>query len=438
MPKAYAIIGGGISGLTVAYRLKKHDPAAHIRLFEQSSRTGGWIDTRSIDGFLLEMGPRSLRPQGKGAFTLQLIEELGLQEDVIEANASARVRYLYENKQLRALPHSLTSFIFSPLFPLCLKAAWQDWRAIPGEKPDESVHHFVERHFGANLAERLADPLTLGIYAASSRDLSLQACFPEWAELDREHGSLLKGMFAKKSSAGYPRSHWIAAKQKGPIFSFKNGMRTLVEALHQKIEDSLYLNAEVQHLQFQPEGIEVIQKDGSSFFADHVFSTVPLQQLKTFAHIPVPELPLSSVAVAAIGFDKQLLKHKGFGYLIPSKEQENILGMVWDSCTFPQQNQHSDQTRLTVMMAGGSSRDFKTIALEALARHLHIEEKPDALEIKEAINAIPLFPIGYRQWLGDMQEIYQKKHLTLLGPAFNGVAVNDCIASAFSIRMAGK
>lgn len=426
----YVILGAGITGLVQGYQLKKKEPNAKITVMEKSHRVGGWIESRHCNGFLCEMGPRSFRPQGKGLRTLELIQELGLQSEVIKPDPAAKIRYLYEEGSLRALPYGLGSLLLSPLLPLLIKAAWRDFRVARGCREDESIFAFAERHFGVEVAERLVDPLTLGIYASDCRQLSIQACFPFLAESEQSHGSLLRAAFASKKQAEQA-SPWIADMQKEPFLSFKQGMETLVHALKEKLDGHIQLNSAACGLNFLPRGVEILQENKPPLFADHVYSTLSTGALSSLL-AGIPTTSASSVAVVSLGFDKRVLKQKGFGYLVPSREKETILGMVWDSSAFPQQNNHDEQTRLTVMIDAKKPQDFVSIALDALKRHLHIATAPDHVECKVAFSAIPRYAIGHRQTSEEIKSAYAKQtpHLTLMGTHFHGVSINDCISSA--------
>jgi len=423
------VLGAGITGLSLAWQLKKQHSSADIVVLEKSQRAGGWIETRNIDGFLFEMGPRSCRAKGKGAYTLRLIEELGMQDEVILADPASKIRYVYENRKLQALPHSFGTLLTSPFLPLFLKAAWRDWRSQPQHRSDESVFDFAERHFGKGMAERFVDPLTFGIYAANCRDLSVGSCFPQWVEWERSHGSLIKAAFAKKKPL-FEMSPWVKKMQKASIFTLKDGMESLVHVLVKRLGGSVRINTSAEALKFKENGIEVILSNGESLFASHVYSTLPQPALSKIVNGPLVEVPQSSVAVVGLGFNRQVLNKKGFGYLVPSREKEDILGMVWDSSAFPQQNAHPDQTRLTIMIDASKPKDFKGIALETLRRHLGIGALPEVIDIKEAANAIPKYVVGHREKMDLFRAEVSKRspHLTLLGTQFQGVAVNDCVA----------
>lgn len=430
----HVILGAGISGLCLAWLLKNKFPADDIVIVEQSNRAGGWIESRQKQGFLLEMGPRSLRSSGKGLYTLQLIEQLGLEKSVIKADPAAHIRYVYENGRLRALPCSIATLLFSSYLPLLLKAVWRDLRSPAGQKKDESVYSFACRHFGIEVAERFIDPLTLGIFAADCRHLSIGACFPLWADWDQSHGSLIKAALKKEKKVP-PASPWIADMQKAPLFSFSEGLETLVLALAQKLPACIHLQSEVQRLHALPDGMEVELANCARLKASHVYSTLPALSIAKLIEAPALQLSASSVAVVGLGFNQLVLKKRGFGYLIPTKEKEAVLGVVWDSCAFPQQNRHFNQTRLTVMIDAKDAKDFKKVALDALRKHLNIEATPDLIEEKVVQKAIPRYPIGYPSTAASFLQEAKKRypHLTLMGTAFHGVAVNDCIAHAFSV-----
>lgn len=426
----YVILGAGISGLALAWQLQKLHPQADVHVLEKSARIGGWIETRHRDGFLFEMGPHSIRAKGKGFYTLKLVEELGMQEEVIAPNPAAKRRYLYQNKKLIPLPHNVPSMLFSGRLSLLLQAAWQDWRTPPAICADESIYDFGCRHFGKEFTEQMLDPLTWGIFAGNCRNLSVQACFPEWVQDEGLHGSLLKAAWRRKRPA-LAGSEWISHMQKEAIFSFRQGIGSLVEALSRRIKN-ICLGTHVINMRFEPEGIQLELSSQQKLWADHVFSTLPPVEIGKLLPIPEWQIPYATVGVVAAGFHAQAIPKEGFGYLVPTREKESILGMVWDSSVFPEQNKPG-QARLTVMIEAKEPKDLKSIALDAMARHLHIKACPDSLEVKIAHSAIPHYPLGYKQHRHMMLQLIDSlsPHLTLLGTAFHGVSVNDCIAQAF-------
>lgn len=325
-----AIIGGGIGGLSAAWSVQKKYPDAEIVLFEKADRLGGWIRTRWDEGFLFEQGPRTFQV-GKCPHLMKLILELGLK--IVEA--PPQKRYLYVGGKMR----SMGSFLFRMLPALALEPFVRS--KCQG---DESIQSFATRRFGKWMAETLFEPMTLGIYGGDFRKLSIRACFPTLYELEKK-GSVLKGFFG-------------ASK---PLFTIEGGMEKLIDALKEKIRMEVHLNTE-------PEEID----------ADLVIKALP------------PPFPKQSLWVVNVGFRKDLLTKKGFGYLVPTKEKEMVMGAIFDSCIFPLK---ADETRITFMLRA-EAQDPKEVVLDALKRHLHISDAPDFLSCFFALNAIAQFPVG--------------------------------------------
>lgn len=452
MLKHFIILGAGISGLSLAWFLKKRfNDNIRITVLEKNHRVGGWIQTIKKDNFLFELGPRSCRPKGNGIETLRLIEDLGLQDQVILGNSSSKKRYIFLNQRLRSLPTGLFSLASSPFFWNILKGLVRDLLSSRSQNNrEETIYEFTMRRLGKKFAEELIDPLTSGIYAGDIRRLSLKSCFPKLYEWEQQYGSVIKGGFLSSRSRYQSETPFIQEVQKYSLFSFKNGMETLTQKLASQLSQHLKLDCTVEQIQFHSNFVEVRTSNNEVFHGDHVFSTLPPSSLEKILGSSNPNLsklliniPNASVAVVSLGFKKEILKQKGFGYLIPSKEKEKILGVVWDSCVFPEQNFFKTETRLTVMIGGShmlnfdslTKNDFLKIAIEAIQKHLKIREIPDCIHVALAKEAIPQYLIGHEDLtLKIKQELRQiSSGFTLLGNAFNGVSVNDCISEAKKI-----
>jgi oxygen-dependent protoporphyrinogen oxidase len=441
------ILGAGISGLSLAWFLQKnYGDQIDVTLLEKSNRVGGWIQTIQKDGFLFELGPHSCRANNLGHSTLELIEELGLQDQVITAHASAHKRFLYTNQRLQALPSSLLSCIFSPLMRGVPAALFRDWRTPCGTGEDEAIYAFISRRFGHEIAEQFMDPLVSGIYAGDIRKLSIQSCFPQLLQWEQKYGNVLHGMFSKKPHAN-AGSDFIQAVQKHAIFSFKEGMETLPLALANSLGKSVKKSSAVKSLRLFPKQVLVELENGEILQADHLFSTISANSLSQLISQDHPELATklntitsTSVAVVNLGYHQNVLKQQGFGHLVPSKEGEDVLGVIWDSSVFPQQNSNQSQTRLTVMLGGAhkphlcleSENQIYERAVKAVKKHLNISLSPDVYHVSIARDAIPQYEVGHQARVsGIMQELQRGfPRLTCLGSSYHGVSINDCIAHA--------
>jgi oxygen-dependent protoporphyrinogen oxidase len=388
--KHVVILGGGISGLTAAFTLHKLMPQGlKITLYEAQKNGGGWISTIEKEGFLFERGPRAFRSSGKGRFTLDLVKQLGCERELIEASPDAQKRYLWHNGRLQRL---------SPLFLLrngLLQACLKDQASQKGER-EESIGEFFTRRMGKKWTDIVIDPIVTGIFGGSLHDISVQAAWPQIYAWEQAYGSILRGFFSRRS------------QEKTRLLSFKNGMQTLPQKLWMHLQSRIEIHTEtpicsLEHLQ-----------------ADHIISALPAYALPSL----FPDLPrIDSVTLTTInlGWRKKVLGISGFGYLIPSKEQEPILGTTFDSAVFQQQAEA--QTRVCVMMRGHNAQAL-AIALEALERHVGIKDAPDAVDVHTAYHAVPQYAIGHRARLQSLQT----PNISFVGNFLQGVGVNDCIA----------
>ncbi len=426
------ILGGGISGLSTAFYLQKALPAARITLVEQQKRLGGWIRTELQEGFLFEKGPRGFKCSGHGQDILQLIEEAGLQHQLIACSPEAKKRYVFHQGRLHPAPGSLWQMFSSPLtrdlLPQILREAFIK-KAPPA---DESIYHFIERRYSKEAAERLIDPLTACIYGGDIRALSVQSCFPALKEWEQQHGSLLIGGLKQ---AFRPR------RRSGPsLATLKEGMQSLVHALADRLRGELLLGEKALSITSLDNGIAVDLENGKRLEADALISTLPIDALSSIAKMPAIATPSASIAVVNVGWNKPVLKDKGFGCVFPSRSLSPLLGIVWDSSAFPQQNSHPEQTRLTLMIGGThypeaailKEKDLNIMTIELLKSHLNIDAAPDAIAFFRAKNAIPQYLVGHQKKADEWKKELIKKFPKLFpsGTPWDGVALGSCIVQS--------
>jgi protoporphyrinogen/coproporphyrinogen III oxidase len=421
--KRIAILGAGISGLSLARSLSEKSPAYEISLFEKSARPGGWIESESESGFLFEGGPRIFKVS-RCKELLELVEALELKDKLIFSADNANVRYLFENQRLQRFPTGLWSFLTSPLTRPLLFALTKEWRIPAREGVDESIFDFAARRFGTRVAELLFDPLTLGIYAGDIRRLSLRSCFAPLKKWEEEWGSVTKGALKQRRKRG----------SSSALFSFKGGMSTLIDALVDRCGATLHLNQEVKSLKFEKGEVELL---GQRF--DHLFIALPAHA--TAELIPDAEIAsllraivFQSVTVVNLGYTQKLDYPQGFGYLIPSKEGEKILGAIFNSAIFPQQSCHPEESRFTFMLreGGESKEEALEIALEGMRRHLKIFTAPTATSVKKISHALPQYEVGHGEKIARLEAAMAERFPTcsLLGNYLHGPSVNDCVTLA--------
>lgn len=344
------ILGGGITGLSAAWFLKKKDPSAEITLLEKENRLGGWIQTVKEGGYLFEKGPRTFQ-LGRSPHLLKLIQELNL--EILKSDPAAAKRFIFHQGKLR----SISSFL-PTLIPYLIRELF----IAPSNKQDESIYDFAARRFSPKIAEALFDPLTLGIYAGDIRKLSIRACFPALYQWEREKGSIVFGL-------------WSSSKKEKGLFTLKGGMQTLIHELEKRLAIDIVFNCPVEKI-----GEQEVFAGGKLWRADRVISALPLS------------LPHRSIWVVHLVFEGDVLEKKGFGYLVPTQEKESLLGMIFDSAIFPDQGQRK-KTRLTAMVRAEEKNPLES-ALSASMRHLGIHQKPIYSSSFFAKSAIPQMEVG--------------------------------------------
>lgn len=450
------VLGGGVSGLSLSHYLRQRfGKGIELTVIEQSKRFGGWINSFHKEDSVLELGPKSLRAFGNGKVVLSLANELGISNSVIFGDSAAKARFLYLNGKVEKVP-SLSPTFLSAVLP-ALKEPFV--KRTPSE--DESIASFVSRRFGHAALSSLVEPLVLGIYGGNCSKLSIRSCFPAFHQAEVNGQSVITSMF---SSAQQPKEQYpaevmelIKQAQKSGVFSFRGGVNTLIDALAGSLstDNLLMVNKQPTSLNFSSAGAQVELSTGETISCDHVFSTIPsyaLAGLLADNHLTskLNAIPFISIGVASMLFkdpkvDSQI--KNGFGYLVPPKERQPILGVAFDSKIFPQHKQNPTDTILSVMMGGDTSIDnssainvetatpeqLKEVALETLRRHLGITAQPEECLVKVCRNAIPQYHVGHHKLVEQIHTMVadvSNKRLTASGNCFGRVGVPDCIVQS--------
>lgn len=192
----------------------------------------------------------------------------------------------------------------------------------------------------------------------------------------------------------------------------------------------------------------------------HIISALPAYELAPLVAPYSPEAAqlLNSIeyvdmATVSLTFDDSVNRFipkdlQGFGYLVPPHENQDILGVVFDSVNFPEQSSTPFETRLTVMMGGDpsaipdplsrihvdalSDNELIERAHKTLSRHLGIEEEPSITHVYRNLRSIPQYHVGHSKKVARVKQLLSEHMpgIVVAGAAFDGVSVNDCITSA--------
>ncbi|SDY28886.1 protoporphyrinogen oxidase [Hymenobacter psychrophilus] len=329
---AIAIIGGGISGLTLAWGLQR--AGVDYDLFEADTRPGGTICSEQHEGYLLEVGPNSLQLSDELA---ALFGELGLNDKIQDAAAVSQNRYVLRAGAYQPLPGTPPGLLTSKFFSL--KGRYNMVREL-FRKPEpvnelETLSAFFTRRFGPEVVEYALNPFISGIYAGDPAQLLLHKTFPQLAALEQQHGSVLRGLMKGKSKAGRRR-----------IVSLAGGLQTLPATLAAKLRRAHFGQAATRLHRHTDDGRWELETTAGP--APRLYKQVVLA-LPTYAAAPLlaEQFPEQAAALAAVyyppmaavytAYQRADVGHplNGFGALHPKAEQPYAAGSIWTSSLFP-------------------------------------------------------------------------------------------------------
>jgi protoporphyrinogen/coproporphyrinogen III oxidase len=441
---AVAIVGGGIAGLTAAYRLKQR--GVRVVVYEAGERVGGAIRTRRSDGYVAELGPNSLSTPSPALRAL--ITELGLEPSLIVASPAAKKRYVVRKNRLLPLPMSPQDFLTTRLLSNGAKlAVFGEPLVDSGDSPvEESIATFVRRRFNQEVVDYVANPFVAGIYAGDPEQLSVRHALPKLYGLERTHGSIIKAfggmMRARKRDADA-----AATAMAGGMVSFRTGLQELPDALGRELHAEIRLKAPVTQLRSGPKGWTVGAAFQQAELYDAVVYAAPAHcideidldfpagdRVGTLASIGHPP-----VAVLVLGFRREDVAHPldGFGFLVPEVERRHVLGVLFSSTLFPDRAP-DDHVTLTAFVGGVRNPDLAhadqpTITarvMDDLRALLGAKGEPTFRAFHLWPKAIPQYDLTYGRFKDIMDEAERRNPgFALAGSYREGVALGDAIAS---------
>jgi oxygen-dependent protoporphyrinogen oxidase len=463
IPKRHIIVvGGGITGLTAAWTLAEEARRAGLplacTLLEESSLWGGKIRTKRVDDLVLEAGPDSFLSQKP--WGLQLCDQLGLTDRLIQTVEAHKKTFVYSRGALRELPEGLVvivptkiaPFVRSGILSLPGVARMGMDMLLPARQggSDESMAAFFSRRLGEEAYERVVEPLMAGIYAGDGRHLSLRATFPRFLDMEREHGSLIRGMLrergkAQKSAPTGRRAHTM-------FVTLKGGLAELVEALLVRLRAAgvdARSGTRVHALRAKTRGparwtYEIGLGEGPTLQADAVILATPafvtaelVRGLSPGAAELLGMIPHASTATLSLAYKASEVAPwvKGFGFVVPRVEQRAILAATWTSSKWPDRAAASHT--LVRCYLGGTGREqvlagddaaLVRLAKEELRSLTGLTGEPWYQEVNRWERGMPQYTIGHLTRLEEiMQQLKRFDGLYLAGAGYRGIGIPDCI-----------
>ncbi|HSJ85327.1 MAG TPA: protoporphyrinogen oxidase [Acidimicrobiia bacterium] len=441
------VVGGGISGLVAARRLKS--AGADVRLIEKSARLGGVVVTDHDDGFLVEGGPDSF-VAGK-AHVLELAEELGLADEVIPVGPDAGGAYVWWQGGLHPLPGGFLLMVPSRLGPL-LGSSLLSWRGkarvladlvLPRQATggdDESLESFVTRRLGREALDRIAEPLVAGIHAAEPATMSVRASFPRFLEMERKHRSLiLAARAAARVGARSGLSHFASLRQ---------GMGRLITALSDGLEpQEIRTGVAVTSVAENGDGgYRVTSSDGNDIRARAVILATPSRVTSTLLSGMEPEAArliggIEQVATAAVTLayrTGELPALSGTGFVVPAAARRRVIGVSYLSRKWGGRVPDPSFTLLRVFVGGPGGQVLaraaqdrvRAVAIEELETLVGIAARPVRSWAHVWEDGLHKYTVGHLDRVARVESMLAARPgLALAGAALYGVGLNECIAS---------
>lgn len=461
-----AIIGGGIAGLAAAYELEKSGAA--YTLFEGRNRVGGSIQSRTVNGTVLEGGPDSFISEKPAA--AELARELGLGPDLIPSNDADRKTWIVVGKRLVALPDGLMFLVptklvptaLTPLFSLGTKVR-MGLELLHPPRPsteDESVAALVERHFGKEAVDRLADPLLSGIYGGDASQLSARTVLPRLVEMEAEYGSLTRGMLAahKKMRAAMAArasangASANGAKPTGPrgIFTtLRGGLQQMIDALQARLDPrSVRLETPVQAVERTAAGWQVTAGGSAEIFDAVIFASPAYMAGSLLSRVDaqlgqeLESIPYSSSITLNLVYDESRIGTlpEGFGFLVPASSGRAML-----ACTFVHRKflgrTAPGKAVLRTFLGGMRNEALMSepdnVLLATVRRELSEIlgprvlgplMEPELVQVMRWRRAMAQYAVGHKERMARINEgVAGLPGLKLAGNAYDGIGIPDCI-----------
>ena len=438
------VIGGGISGLTAAWLLKRQ--GLRVRLLEGASVAGGNIRTVEQGGFRMETGPHSFL--GSSEYVWRLIEELGAANATEPASAIASNRYIYRDGALHPLPMGVGSFLSTRLLSLKGKLRLMVEPLIRNRASEkETAWEFFDRRFGEEAATYIMGPFVSGIYAGDVRQLGARAAFQKFWSFERDRGSMVIGAFGymwqkKKRLAAEGR------EVRRGLYSIRGGLGGLTGKLADELGAALTTDARVDRV-FSCDGGLVAAASDREWSARAMVLAVPprqaadlLRELAPGAGDRLRTVPMAPVTLTHWTFTGSGgVVPPGFGLLVPRLYDVRALGTLFPSQLFTGRAP-GEQPLLSSFYGGSLDPEALEMDDDELESTLHRDHQallgpdipaPRTLRTFRYDGAIPQLLPDHPEGMSRVQEETDRvAGLFLAGNYLTGVGMEQAVESGYA------
>jgi oxygen-dependent protoporphyrinogen oxidase len=449
MTTRVAVIGGGISGLTTAYYLKRASIERGIELtidlFEKSDGLGGVIRSEKVDGMLLEAGPEgwvSYKPWPK-----KLLKDLELEDEILGSNDHLRRTFIVREGRLTKLPEGMA--FLAPVDPISfwkeapmsvrgkLRASFEPF--VSRSSGELSIGAFFERRLGGEFTETFVDPLVSAIYGADLGKLSMPVTMPELYRVEQRTGSLWKGL---RKLAKMTLSNSV-------LLSMKDGMSSLISRLENELQDvRIHLGVKDIRCELQDQKFEVVTAGQRGTYEQvavctpaHAAGRILSESLPSLSAI-LSEVPYASTSLVYLAYKREEFSHPldGFGFIVPSGEAQAVDACTWVSTKFDDRCPPDrvllrcaihDRRRASIPESDEAIVEAVDSSIRSI---LGVSCAPVFGRVYHVRGVIPQLYVGHQRRVGAIRSALEKHPgLYLAGSYYGGVGLPECIRTGQEI-----
>ncbi|MBI4319221.1 MAG: protoporphyrinogen oxidase [Chloroflexi bacterium] len=450
------VVGGGAAGLAAAYALRRAADEGHDvdwLLLEKDGRLGGKIWTERIGEFIVDGGPDCYLTEKP--WIAQMAARLGIEDHLLPSDDDRKKTFIYSGGRMHELPDGVWMMVPTKFMPF-VKTSLFSWpgkmrmgmdlfvpRRVDG---DETLADFVRRRLGRECLEKLAEPMVGGVHAADPYQMSLQATFPRFLEMERKHGSLIKA--------------FLAARKRMASTASGNSGRTYFTTLRygmQEITDGMADVAGRERLLTGKRVVRIEERGATPRYAVHVAgdltypadAVVVSTEAYTAAEFLRPldgrlaklldTIPWTSAATVSLAYRGDTIGHDlhGFGFLVPSVEKRKIMASTWSSTKWPGRAPEG-HALLRVFVGGPHNQSLVELDDAAMVRVVRdelremmgITAEPEFARVFRWVKGMPQYTLGHLERLEAMEErLAEHPGLYLCGASYRGIGTGDCMNS---------
>ncbi len=460
--KRIAVVGGGISGLAAAHRLRQILPDAETHVIESSHRFGGVIETLHENGFLVEKGADNFATLVPDA--LDLSRQCGLESDLIPPEQNGRQAFVLHRGRLKPIPAGFSlmqptriwSILTTPTlsWPGKMRLAGEFFVKARKSNEDESLESFVVRRLGREAFENLVEPIVSGIFTADPTTLSMQATMPQFLEMERRCGGLIRGHLAARKADAKAAARRASGARYEQFRAPKSGMNDWIDGIVSALPTHrMHLNCQLESLAKLPnnrwqltvrscEATDEREFDAIILATPAAATSYLLEKIQPVTSQLLARIQYASSAVVALVLKRSEIDGRldGFGAIVPSKEGRQTLAISYTSNKYPGRTS-KDEILLRVFMGGAlapnlvdrEDDELIQVACQEIRELLYWRGKdPVWKRVIRWRKAMPQYVVGHCQLVEQIEAgINTHRTLRIAGAAYWGVGIPQCVRSGY-------